>query len=319
MAALSSCVTCRPLSSFLSPTPSRATFSQPQFGESRRAYRLVVHANTTGVETEQSTWNRVADNNLSSWEEMGPSDVNLEENIERESSSEVPKERQKLFNNIAPMYDRLNNWLSLGQHHIWKRMTVNWSKAKKGDKVVDICCGSGDITFLLADKVGKSGSVIGIDFSEEQLAVAAKRQKEDLGTYGIDMRWVEGDALSLPFQDSEFDAVTMGYGLRNVIDIPLSLREIRRVLKPGSTAAILDFNNSSTPLVSTVQGFMLDNVVVPIADRFGVIEEYKYLRPSIERFPTGRRQVELAREAGFRKAVHYEVAGGLMGVLVLEK
>lgn len=172
--------------------------------------------------------------------------------------------------------------------------------------------------------------------------------------------------MALPFTDNSFDAATMGYGLRNVADVPKyvinricpsfalhfsrpqvptysshicilflpnnssspqnnvynqirALRELRRVLRPGAKVAILDFNNTQDLLVASVQGVFLDNVVVPAARQYGLGPEYEYLKESIRRFPTGSEQVALARSAGFAKAVHYELMGGLMGCLVAQK
>eukprot|EP00271_Cylindrocystis_brebissonii_P002501 TRINITY_DN13161_c0_g1_i1.p1 TRINITY_DN13161_c0_g1~~TRINITY_DN13161_c0_g1_i1.p1 ORF type:complete len:364 (-),score=40.70 TRINITY_DN13161_c0_g1_i1:402-1493(-) len=245
--------------------------------------------------------------------------------IASESSSEdlaeLTAERRQLFSTIAPMYDQLNDWLSLGQHRIWKRMAVQWSRAAPGDSVLDVCCGSGDLTFLLAEKVGVTGKVVGLDFSPNQLEVAARRQSESFSASSVDMRWVQGDALALPFGDEEFDAVTIGYGLRNVGSIPTGLREVWRVLKPGKSAAILDFNNSTDPLIKGVQAFALKNLVVPLATQFGMAAEYEYLQPSIDRFPIGSALERHAREAGFSPEAtrYYEIAGGLMGVLVAYK
>lgn len=226
-------------------------------------------------------------------------------------------QRQQLFNKVAPMYDSLNDWLSLGQHRVWKRMAVAWSGAKRGDRVLDICCGSGDVSFLLAEKVKPTGNVVGLDFAQEQLDVAARR--EDDSNLCSKIEWRLGDALALPFDEGSFDAVTMGYGLRNVASVPLALKEIRSVLKPGSKASILDFNRSENDSVVHFQGWMLDNLVVPGASLFGLADEYAYLKTSIARFPTGPQQEEFAMAAGFSKAVHYEIAGGLMGVLVVTK
>lgn len=230
------------------------------------------------------------------------------------------EQRQELFNKIAPMYDDLNDWLSLGQHRVWKRMAVSWSGAKQGDNVLDICCGSGDVAFLLKSKVRPTGTVVGLDFAQEQLDVAAEREHQAaFSNSGVSIDWRLGDALALPFEDGTFDAVTMAYGLRNVASVPLALEQIRNVLKPGSRASVLDFNRSENESILGFQGWMLDNLVVPVASQFGMQDEYAYLKTSIARFPTGREQETIAKEVGFSKAVHYELAGGLMGVLVLTK
>jgi demethylmenaquinone methyltransferase/2-methoxy-6-polyprenyl-1,4-benzoquinol methylase len=198
---------------------------------------------------------------------------------------------------------------------------VQWCRASPGQAALDVCCGSGDIALRLASAVGASGSVTGLDFAAAQLAVAAKREEPLLsgGANRAAVRWVEGDACALPFADDSFDAATCGYGLRNVVDIPGALAQLRRVLRPGATAALLDFNNSESPVARAVQTAALDNLVVPLARMAGVAAEYEYLAPSIAAFPTGRQQVALAKAAGFSSAVHYELAGGLMGVLVATK
>lgn len=222
-----------------------------------------------------------------------------------------------IFDRIAPVYDQLNSWLSLGQHRIWKQMTVKWSGAKPGDTCLDVCCGSGDLAQMLAERVGKSGQVFGVDFSAAQLAIAAERVKSHFPP--LDITWIEGDALNLPFPDEQFDAVTMGYGLRNVTDISRSLKELHRVLKPGAKAAILDFNHPTNPAVKAFQQWYLDAIVVPTAQRFGLTEEYAYIAPSLDRFPDRTKQVNLAHEVGFSAVTHYPIAGGTMGVLVVTK
>lgn len=136
---------------------------------------------------------------------------------------------RNIFNRIAPVYDRLNDWLSLGQHRIWKDMTVKWSGAKPGDTSLDLCCGSGDLSFVLARRTGSTGRVFGVDFSPELLEVAKSRAQSQSPRSPI--TWVEADVLNLPFDDNCFDAATMGYGLRNVTNIPQSLKELHRVLK----------------------------------------------------------------------------------------
>ncbi len=225
---------------------------------------------------------------------------------------------QSIFNRIAPVYDRLNDDLSLGIHWVWKQMTVSWSGAKIGDTCLDLCCGSGDITQLLAKQVSKTGKVIGADFAPAQLTIAADRLTQIYPPL-THIDWVAADALNLPFADNYFDAATMGYGLRNVADIPRSLQELYRVLKPTAQVAILDFHRPDRPLVRRFQQWYLDSIVVPKATELGMMDEYAYLNPSLDRFPTGREQVRLGVEAGFSSAVHYPIAAGMMGVLVLSK
>jgi len=208
----------------------------------------------------------------------------------------------------------LNDSLSFKQHWIWKTMTVKWSAARTGDVCLDVCCGSGDLARLLARRVGNTGQVIGVDFAKDQLAIAQQRTHPHLPIH-----WQEGDALNLPFSDNYFAAATMGYGLRNVLHIPRCLQELQRVLKPGARAAILDFNHPESLLMARLQHWYLETIVVPFATWYGFTNEYAYLVPSLEQFPTGREQVTLARQVGFSTVTHYPIAGGTMGVLVVQK
>jgi len=133
---------------------------------------------------------------------------------------------------------------------------VSWVEPPTSGRVLDICTGSGDLAFLLARKVGRGGEVRAVDFAPEILEVARERYEAQprCDRYMTDVEFIEGDALALPFEDASFDGATMGYGLRNVADIPQALREIRRVLREGSRAAILDFNNPrDSPVVDKLQ------------------------------------------------------------------
>lgn len=234
--------------------------------------------------------------------------------VTAEPSSE---EIQALFNRIAPVYDSFNDWLSLGQHRIWKQMAVQWSGAIMGAVCIDVCCGSGDLARLLARRVGRSGQVFGVDFAAAQLAIAQQRTQQSI--HPLPIQWVQADALHLPFEDHQFDAATMGYGLRNVTDISGSLKELLRILKPNATVAILDFHRPSNVLLQTFQQWYLQTVVVSMSERFSLTEEYAYISPSLDRFPIGTEQVRLAKQVGFSQVKHYAIAGGMMGILVATK
>jgi demethylphylloquinol methyltransferase len=224
---------------------------------------------------------------------------------------------QTIFNRIAPVYDHLNDRLSLGLHRVWKQMAVKWSDPLPASVCLDVCCGSGDLTQMLAQQVGIGGQVYGLDFSAALLAAARQRAEQCL--HQLPITWVEGDALQLPFNANQFDAATMGYGLRNVTNILQSLQELHRVLKPGAKAAILDFHRPSSLHLRSLQQWYLDTLVVPMAAGMGLREEYAYISPSLDRFPIGAEQVALAYQAGFSQAVHYPIAAGMMGVLVTTK
>ncbi len=275
---------------------------------------------------------------------MNSASVNLAST--NSTASPVAKDIQTIFNRIAPEYDRLNDRLSLGLHRVWKQMAVKWSNASPGSVCLDVCCGSGDLTQMLARQVGAKagakagaktgakaegqtygqqayrgqaygGQVYGLDFSAALLATA--RQRVEQNFQPLPITWIEGDALHLPFDDNQFDAATLGYGLRNVTDIPRSLEELQRVLKPGAKVAILDFHRPSNPYLRSLQQWYLDTLVVPMAAGLGLREEYAYISPSLDRFPSGAEQVVLADQAGFSHAVHYPIAADMMGILVATK
>lgn len=233
------------------------------------------------------------------------------------SAPPTDQEIQSLFNSIAPIYDQMNDWLSFGIHRVWKKMTVNWCQPQSDSLALDLCCGTGDLTFLLAQQV-THGKVIGVDFSSQLLAVAKEKQGQNHGNY-TNMAWLESDVLTLPFADNYCDCMTMGYGLRNVVDIPACLQEVKRVLKPSKKIAILDFQRPPNQIIAQAQQWYIDNIVVNIAQFFDSTAQYAYINPSLDRFPSGDQQIKIAQEIGFRESKYYPLYGGIMGVLVLTK
>jgi demethylmenaquinone methyltransferase/2-methoxy-6-polyprenyl-1,4-benzoquinol methylase len=224
-----------------------------------------------------------------------------------------------LFEQIAPRYDLLNDLLSLGLHRHWKRMLLASLRPRAGERWLDLCCGTGDLALLLAEAVRPGGEVIGLDAAVAPLALARQRAS---ALPWLPVRWQQGDALATGLPAGWADGATMAYGLRNLADPAAGLRELRRVLRPGGRASVLDFNRpdphaSSAEAIQAFQRAYLRQVVVPVAGLAGLAEHYAYLEASLQQFPTGLQQEELARQAGFTTARHIPMALGTMGRLEL--
>ncbi|MEB3264284.1 MAG: ubiquinone/menaquinone biosynthesis methyltransferase [Synechococcus sp.] len=234
---------------------------------------------------------------------------------------------RELFESIAPAYDRLNDLLSLGLHRIWKRQAVAWLRPRPGQRLLDLCCGTGDLALVMAAAVRPGGLVLGLDAAAAPLGRALERSRRQPW---LALEWRQGDALATGLPDGWADGAVMAYGLRNLSDPAAGLRELRRVLRPGGRAAVLDFNRPDPAgaasageavrerLVQGAQRFALRRVVVPMARQAGLEAQYAYLEESLTRFPTGTKQEELARAAGFPFARHRLLAAGQMGLLQLQ-
>ncbi len=149
-----------------------------------------------------------------------------------------------LFASIARRYDLLNDLQSFGFHRIWKRRVAGLARLKKGDHALDLCCGTGDIAFALARR---GAEITGLDFSDKMLEVAQSRLKNSKLNH-LSLKFQQGDAQQLPFPDNSFDAVTVGYGLRNLSSWERGLEEMVRVAKPGGRIVVLDFGKPQNPL-----------------------------------------------------------------------
>ena len=224
-----------------------------------------------------------------------------------------PQAVQELFEQIAPRYDQLNDLLSFGLHRLWKRQAVAWLRPQPGQHLLDLCCGTGDLALVLASRVRPGGSVLGIDAAAAPLAVAARRAAAQPW---LPVSWQQGDALATGLASAGCDGAVIAYGLRNLADPGAGLQELRRLLRAGGRAAVLDFNRTSGT-VASFQSFYLRRLVVPTAERFGIPEHYAYLEESLKRFPTGPEQERLARSVGFASARHIPMALGTMGRLEL--
>ena len=221
-----------------------------------------------------------------------------------------------LFERVAPSYDRLNDLLSLGLHRIWKRQACAWLQPMPGQRLLDLCCGTGDLALVLAERVRPGGLVLGLDAAEAPLQLARRRARRQPW---LPLEFRQGDALATGLADGWADGAVMAYGLRNLSDPAAALVELRRLLRPGGRAAVLDFNRPGDPAGRTAgfQRLYLRQVVVPLARQAGLEPEYAYLEDSLRRFPTGPEQEQLAQAAGFSAARHRLLAGGQMGLLQL--
>ena len=222
---------------------------------------------------------------------------------------------EEMFNSISSRYDLLNDIFSLGLHRFWKRRLLDALKPTFGEKWIDLCCGTGDMTILLARFMGSSENIIGIDSASQALLVAKERSKQNY--YSIE--WINEDVLKTSLTSDQFDGFLMAYGLRNLSNPYAGLKEAFRILKPGGRAGILDFKSfEGTTIQGIFQKIYLSLFVVPIASLFGFRKEYSYISKSLVDFPSGEKQIRLALSAGFKKAKYQTLAMGQMGILLLE-
>jgi demethylmenaquinone methyltransferase/2-methoxy-6-polyprenyl-1,4-benzoquinol methylase len=219
--------------------------------------------------------------------------------VTTESGTRPPERVQTMFDRIAPVYDVMNRVMTAGLDQRWRRATVG-AVVEPGDSVLDAACGTGDLAII----AGKAGAkVTGLDFSERMLERARSKAPE--------LDWMRGDLLALPFDDESFDAATVGFGVRNVADLPGAIEELRRVLKPGGRLAILEITRPRGPL-RFFYSLWFDRVVPLLGKVLPGGEAYTYLPASVRRFP-GPDDLA-AQMAGFRD-VHYRLfAGGIVAL-----
>jgi demethylmenaquinone methyltransferase / 2-methoxy-6-polyprenyl-1,4-benzoquinol methylase len=212
-----------------------------------------------------------------------------------------PEGVRRMFDRIAPVYDAMNRLMTAGLDRRWRDEAAA-AVVRPGDRVLDVCCGTGDLA-IAAAKAG--GKVTGLDFSEPMLARAREKNP--------DIDWVSGDALGLPFPDGSFDAATVGFGVRNLDDLERGLAELRRVLKPGGRVAILEITRPQGVLAPFYR-FWFDGVI-PLA---GTVlpggSAYSYLPASVRRFPAPQALAKLLDEAGFDEIRWRLFAGGIVAL-----
>ncbi|MBA2303580.1 MAG: ubiquinone/menaquinone biosynthesis methyltransferase [Acidobacteria bacterium] len=231
---------------------------------------------------------------------------------------------RRLFSTIADRYDLITVLLSFGLDRRWKRRVVDLAAPTRGQRALDLACGTGDLAFALATR---SAAVVGLDVTFRMIELARAKLRgpaTDSGTLAGAgsgrCGFLVGDMCSVPFTDGQFDIVTTGYGLRNVPDLTKAIAEIHRVLRPGGVLVSLDFNRPSNRFVrATYLGYL-----AVTGSALGWLlhrdpDTYRYIPESIRRYPGAAGVAELMRSAGFGHVKRLPVLGGLMAIHVARR
>ncbi|PHQ72305.1 MAG: bifunctional demethylmenaquinone methyltransferase/2-methoxy-6-polyprenyl-1,4-benzoquinol methylase UbiE [Sneathiella sp.] len=228
---------------------------------------------------------------------------------------QVPKQEKvnlvrDVFNSVAGSYDLMNDLMSGGVHRLWKAAMIDWLMPRPGQHLLDVAGGTGDIAFRFLDRVKGEGLVTVLDINHAMLSVGQDRAIDQGRLEGLE--WVNGDAQSLPLPDKSVDAYTIAFGIRNVTDIPLALREARRVLKTGGRFMCLEFSKVSAPVLKEFYDFYSFKLLPEIG---GLVAKdkpsYEYLVESIRQFPDADTFAGMLMEAGFHQAKYRKLSGGI--------
>ena len=215
------------------------------------------------------------------------------------------KDVQTMFDRIAPVYDVMNRVMTAGLDLRWRRLTAE-AVVRRGDRVLDACCGTGDLA--VAD-LRAGGDVTGLDFSPRMLERARRKSEA--------VKWVEGDMLALPFEDGSFEAATVGFGVRNVVDLEHGLAELARVLVPGGRVGILEITRPRG-FLRHFYGLWFDRIVPLLGRVLPGGDAYTYLPASVRRFPGPEDLARALEEAGFEHVRFRLFAGGIVALHVGE-
>ncbi|MDQ0213697.1 demethylmenaquinone methyltransferase/2-methoxy-6-polyprenyl-1,4-benzoquinol methylase [Oikeobacillus pervagus] len=214
-----------------------------------------------------------------------------------------------VFEKIYSDYDKMNSVISFQQHKKWRKDTMKRMNVQKGDSALDVCCGTADWTIALGHVVGKTGKVIGLDFSQNMLKIGEEKVKREQLSH---VELIQGNAMELPFEDGSFDYVTIGFGLRNVPDYMQVLKEMNRVLKPGGMAVCLE---TSQPTMFGFRQlyFFYFRFIMPL---FGKVfaksyDEYSWLQESARGFPGMKELAKMFERAGFVNVTYKPHSGGV--------
>ncbi len=222
------------------------------------------------------------------------------------------------FNSVARKYDMMNTLLSFGIHHIWKRIAVRMLGLNSGDRVIDVCGGTGDLAVLAAGAVSPKGRVTLYDFSSAM--INAGRFKKNKSSIRKRIQYVQGDVQQLSFQNASFDAAMVGFGIRNVIDMKKGFKEMYRVLKPGGKMMCLEFSKPASPIFRLLYDYY-SFYIIPFLGKAitGSVQAYTHLPESIRTFPSPDELTDILKNIGFLHATHRKLTNGIAVIHLAKK
>jgi demethylmenaquinone methyltransferase / 2-methoxy-6-polyprenyl-1,4-benzoquinol methylase len=230
--------------------------------------------------------------------------------IPERGSEEFADQVRGMFDRVAGVYDLMNSAMTAGLHHQWRERAVDRAEVGPGSDALDVCCGTGDLALELRRRIGPDGRVVGCDFSEPMLELA--RQKS--GDEGLPVEFGWADALDLPYGDASFDAVTIGFGVRNLADLERGLAETTRVLRPDGRLVILEISRPQRQPLAGFYSLWFDRMVPVLGTLAGDPDAYSYLPESVRTFPDPERLAGMLDEAGLTRIRWLLLAGGIIAI-----